>query len=285
MQSKSGYHITPLFEEGHENPGSASKAQTAYFAAGCFWGVEDQLQKIPGVIDAASGYQGGHTVDPTYHSVCGGKTGHAETVRVTFDPSRVTYAQLLEWFFNRYGVSPTNGAPRTSGRIHTLGELVLAAKRNVDPSDTERSMALLGDPSLTLALPRIAQTRAIELAHANDPPPVVMPPPVSPPMPTVIPGVPAPRASEHQLLTAANQRRLLQGGPSGAPTGATTTAPVPAAAPAAPTEFRGNGGPERNSCSLGSGFTPSNAPQRAAGLMLSLAFATALAKRRVRKKS
>lgn len=110
MQSKSGYDIMPLFEEGHENPESVSKVQTAYFAAGCFWGVEDQLQKIPGVIDAVSGYQGGRTVDPTYHTVCGGKTGHAETVRVTFDPSRVTYAQLLEWFFNRYGAAPTNGA-------------------------------------------------------------------------------------------------------------------------------------------------------------------------------
>jgi peptide methionine sulfoxide reductase msrA/msrB len=73
--------------------------ETAYFAGGCFWGVEDRFEQVPGVIDAVSGYQGGTTTRPTYKQVCSGKTGHAETVRVTFDPKRVTYRQLLEWFF------------------------------------------------------------------------------------------------------------------------------------------------------------------------------------------
>ncbi len=99
-----------FFEEGQEQPAVASGTETAYFAAGCFWGVEDQLQKVPGVLDAVSGYQGGRTENPTYEAVCDGKTGHAETVRVTFDPSRINYPQLLEWFFNRYGAPPTNGA-------------------------------------------------------------------------------------------------------------------------------------------------------------------------------
>jgi len=73
--------------------------QTAYFAGGCFWGVEDAFQRIPGVIDATSGYQGGHTENPRYEDVCGGNTGHAETVRVTFDPDRVSYRDLLQRFF------------------------------------------------------------------------------------------------------------------------------------------------------------------------------------------
>lgn len=87
-----------------------AKTEIGYFAAGCFWGVEDQLQKLPGVIDAVSGYQGGRTENPTYETVCDGGTGHAETVRVTFDPSVVSYRDLLAWFFGRYGAPQTNGA-------------------------------------------------------------------------------------------------------------------------------------------------------------------------------
>ena len=78
----------------------------ASFAAGCFWGVEAELQRVPGVLDAVSGYQGGHTTDPTYEKVCEGSTGHAETVRVKFDDERVTYGQLLKWYFDRYGADP-----------------------------------------------------------------------------------------------------------------------------------------------------------------------------------
>jgi methionine-S-sulfoxide reductase len=81
---------------------SEAAAQTAYFAAGCFWSVEDGFQRVPGVIDAFSGYQGGSTVDPTYEDVCGGETGHAETVRVVFDPARVSYLELLAYFFKAH---------------------------------------------------------------------------------------------------------------------------------------------------------------------------------------
>lgn len=83
-------------------------AETAYFAGGCFWGVEDQFQQIPGVIDAVSGYQGGKSADPTYQQVCAGGTGHAETVRITYDPARVTYQQLLEWFFKVHNPTTLN---------------------------------------------------------------------------------------------------------------------------------------------------------------------------------
>ena len=75
------------------------RTETVYFAGGCFWGVEDRFQKVPGVIDAVSGYMGGTTLNPTYKQVCSGTTGHAETVRVTYDPKRVSCRQLLEWFF------------------------------------------------------------------------------------------------------------------------------------------------------------------------------------------
>jgi len=73
--------------------------ETATFGAGCFWGVEWVFRKVPGVLDAVSGYSGGTTVNPTYRDVCSHTTGHVEVVRVTFDPSVVTYEQLLEVFW------------------------------------------------------------------------------------------------------------------------------------------------------------------------------------------
>ena len=73
--------------------------KTAYFAGGCFWGIEHRFQQCPGVIEATSGYMNGRTEDPTYEKVCEHTTGHAEAVRVTYDPSKVTFAQLAQGFF------------------------------------------------------------------------------------------------------------------------------------------------------------------------------------------
>ena len=80
-------------------PATAAE-QTAYFAGGCFWGIEAVFEHIKGVTSSVSGYAGGTTANPTYDDVTTGQTGHAETVRVTFDPSKVTYGQLLQVFFS-----------------------------------------------------------------------------------------------------------------------------------------------------------------------------------------
>jgi peptide-methionine (S)-S-oxide reductase len=82
--------------------------QTATFAAGCFWGVEAAFRQIPGVIDAVSGYIGGATESPTYRQVCGHGTGHAEAVEVMFDPSRVSYQQLLNAFWSLHDPTQLN---------------------------------------------------------------------------------------------------------------------------------------------------------------------------------
>lgn len=90
-----------FYKEGEPLPPESQpmKTETAYFAGGCFWGIEDRFQQVPGVIDAVSGYQGGRPGKATYKEVCSGATGHAESVRVTFDPEKVSYSLLLDWFF------------------------------------------------------------------------------------------------------------------------------------------------------------------------------------------
>ncbi len=84
----------------------ASGLQTAIFAGGCFWGVQGVFEHVAGVTRAVSGYAGGHVAKPDYEQVSFGTTGHAESVKVTYDPSRVSYGKLLQIFFS-VAVDPT----------------------------------------------------------------------------------------------------------------------------------------------------------------------------------
>ena len=82
--------------------------EKAMFGAGCFWGVEAAFRQIPGVVDAAVGYAGGKTSNPTYQDVCSDETGHAEVVEVTYDPARVSYDDLLGVFWANHDPTQRN---------------------------------------------------------------------------------------------------------------------------------------------------------------------------------
>jgi len=82
--------------------------EKATFGAGCFWGVEEEFRKVPGVVDAAVGYSGGSLENPTYRDVCTDRTGHAEVVEVDFDPAVVSYDRLLDVFWNAHDPTQLN---------------------------------------------------------------------------------------------------------------------------------------------------------------------------------
>jgi len=98
-------HATSTTHGKSSTPASTARTEVATFAMGCFWCGETQFESQPGVLSVISGYTGGRQEHPTYEQVSDGGTGHYESVQVTFDPSRTSYAKLLDLFW--HGIDPT----------------------------------------------------------------------------------------------------------------------------------------------------------------------------------
>jgi peptide-methionine (S)-S-oxide reductase len=90
------------------NKDNQHQLQTATFAAGCFWGVQEVFDQTPGVKETTVGYTGGEVKNPTYEMVCFGKTGHAEAVELKFDPKEISYEQLLDVFWDNHNPTTPN---------------------------------------------------------------------------------------------------------------------------------------------------------------------------------
>ncbi|MFN3288511.1 MAG: peptide-methionine (S)-S-oxide reductase MsrA, partial [Sphingomonadaceae bacterium] len=111
---------------GHSGaqPPHPARTEVAIFAGGCFWSTEKLFEETPGVIEAVSGYTGGSVPQPTYEQVVRGRTGHREAVRVTFDPARVSYAQLVERFWRSIDPADAGGVICDRGFQYTTALFV-----------------------------------------------------------------------------------------------------------------------------------------------------------------
>jgi peptide-methionine (S)-S-oxide reductase len=145
---------------GMENE-TQTKIEKATFGAGCFWQVEEAFRELPGVMDTAVGYEGGHVDNPTYEQVCTGTTGHTEVVEVTFDPEKTSFDELVAKYFtvhdptqlNRQG--PDVGFQYRSVIFADSDEQGEAARKGI-----ERAQASYREPIVTVIEPGATFWRA-----------------------------------------------------------------------------------------------------------------------------
>jgi methionine-S-sulfoxide reductase len=118
--------------------------QEAVFAAGCFWGVEATFRELFGVTDVEVGYTGGHTENPTYDEVCTDTTGHAEAVRIEFDPEKVTYRDLVRKFFSIHDPTQLDGQGLDMGRQYRSAIFFLNNEQRTIAEEEKELLATSG---------------------------------------------------------------------------------------------------------------------------------------------
>lgn len=143
---------------------STVKTETATFGTGCFWCTEAVFQELKGVEKAVSGYSGGQVLNPSYKEVCGGKTGHAECIQVTYDPSLISYDELLEVFWQVHDPTTLN---RQGADVGTQYRSVIYYHNNEQKEKAENYKAEL-DKSGAFGNPIVTEIAAAETFYTAE---------------------------------------------------------------------------------------------------------------------
>ncbi len=133
-----------------ERTGAGGRTGTATFAAGCFWGVEEAFRTLDGVVATRVGYTGGHTANPTYEDICSGRTGHAEAVRVVYDPEVISYDELLAVFWKSHDpTTPDRQGPDVGAQYRSAVFVHNDEQRQVAEASRDKRQERLDRPIVT----------------------------------------------------------------------------------------------------------------------------------------
>jgi peptide-methionine (S)-S-oxide reductase len=133
---------------------TAARLQTAVFAGGCFWSMQHDMEHIPGVVSTVVGYTGGHVANPTYEQVSSETTGHFESIKITYDPAKISYPQLLVKYFHTTDPTDDGGAYCDRGPSYRPAIFVAdAAQRKAAEQAKAQAQATLKKTVVTQILP------------------------------------------------------------------------------------------------------------------------------------
>ena len=144
-------------DEGYSRKPGIDSLQTAYFASGCFWCIEGVYEAVEGVAEAESGYAGGEKEDPTYTEVCSGLTGHAETIKVYFDSTVVSFGELVDVFFNSHDPTTLNQQGPDKGTQY----------RSIAFYENNREKQIIEEKILTLLTEKVYGTITTEVEELD----------------------------------------------------------------------------------------------------------------------
>jgi peptide-methionine (S)-S-oxide reductase len=146
--------LVVLFAGGTQKGTKMSQLEKATFGAGCFWCVEAVFERLDGVSAVEAGYAGGTKVNPTYEEVCTGTTGHAEVAQITFDPSKISYEQLLEWYWKSHDPTTLNRQGADEGTQYRSVIFYHDAKQKASAEQSKADVQkLFEDPIVTAVQP------------------------------------------------------------------------------------------------------------------------------------
>ncbi len=145
----------------------SGRREVALFAGGCFWSVEANMEKIPGVVSAVSGFAGGTTTNPSYEQVVRGGTGHLEAVQVKFDPARITYRQLVDRFWRTIDPTDPDGQFCDQGATYATAVFATPAQKSAAEASRRAAAAAIGAARFTTPVRDTARFWPAEAYHQD----------------------------------------------------------------------------------------------------------------------